>query len=82
MFDMITEENDFCRGESDYDDGEGDSTRNIKKFRKQIEHLNKDLDELIYSGEDGEGDDVEECYDDSMQVKRAKRIMRKQSGKP
>ena len=65
MFDQITEENDyFGRGESDYDDGEGDSTKNIKKFRKQIEHLNTDLHELIYSGEDGEDDDGEDGHDD------------------
>ena len=34
MFDYLTEENDFGRGESDSaDDGEGDSTHNIRKFR-------------------------------------------------
>ena len=57
MFDQITEENFYGRGEgdeeSDEDEGE-DATGRIKRFRQQIEHLNSDLHDLIYSGEDEE----------------------------
>jgi len=64
MFDQITEENYYGRGEcddSDEDEGE-DATRRIRKFRQQIEHLNSDLHDLIYSGEDEESgaDEVDE----------------------
>lgn len=64
MFDQITEENDYGRGEGDSDsanDGE-DATTHIRKFRQQIEHLNSDLHDLIYEGEDGdsaEEDDID-----------------------
>ena len=56
MFDQITEENYYGRGEqSDDSQDEGeDATRHIKKFRQQIEHLNSVLHDLIYSGEDEE----------------------------
>lgn len=61
MFDAITEDNFIGRGESDYDDGEDNNqTHNIKRFRQQIEHLNCDLHDLIYSGEEDEdGDEME-----------------------
>jgi hypothetical protein len=37
------------------DEGEdGDATNKIRKFSQQIEHLNSDLHDLIYNGEDGE----------------------------
>ena len=55
MFDQITEENYYGRGEESDDDDDGeDATRRIKRFRQQIEHLNSDLHDLIYSGEDEE----------------------------
>ena len=66
MFDQITEENDYGRGEGDSDsanDGE-DATTHIRKFRQQIEHLNSDLHDLIYEGEDG--DSAEEDDMDSF----------------
>lgn len=57
MFDQITEENYFGRGESDSENDGEDNAGNIKKFRQQIEHLNSDLHDLIYSGEGGESGD-------------------------
>ena len=68
MFDQLTEELD-ARGESS-NDGEGDSTCNLKKLRNKMEILNSDLHE-IYEGEDaceGEGDDGDEVVHKGMDI--------------
>lgn len=86
MFDQITEENYYGRGEqSDASDEGEDATQNIKKFRQQIEHLNSDLHDLIYSGEDegesGPEDDLD-CVTQTRSTKMKKLIGFKKSGKP
>ena len=81
MFDYLTEENDFCRGESDSGDGEGDSTHNIHKFRQKMEVLNQDLHhDQIFDGEDGEDADLDEDSPDVLNTKM--KIKVKKSGKP
>ena len=83
MFDQITEENYYGRGEqSDQSDEGEDATKNIKKFRQQIEHLNSDLHDLIYSGEeDDEGEDGIDSLTQRSGAK-AKKMHFKKSGKP
>ena len=82
MFDAITEDNFIGRGESDYDDGEDNNqTHNIKRFRQQIEHLNCDLHDLIYSGEEDEDGDLENLEGQDSR-NRAKVRRPRKSGKP
>ena len=86
MFDQITEENYYGRGEqSDASDEGEDATQNIKKFRQQIEHLNSDLHDLIYSGEDEEESGAEDDINSLTQARSTKiKGMKgfKKSGKP
>ena len=80
MFDQITEENYYGRGEqSDDSQDEGeDANRRIKKFRQQIEHLNSDLHDLIYSGEDEESG--EDDFDDVAQLQNKRKVTYKKMG--
>ena len=83
MFDCLTEENDFGRGESGSSDGENDSTHNIHKFRQKMEVLNQDLHhDQIFDGEDGEDADLGEDQDSPEVLNTKKKIKVKKSGKP
>ena len=83
MFDHLTEENDFGRGESDSDADENDSTHNIKKFRQKMEVLNKDLHhDQIFEGEDGEDADLSEGQESPGRLQSKKKMIVKKSMKP
>ena len=83
MFDYLTEENDFGRGESDSGDGENGSTHNIHKFRQKMEVLNQDLHhDQIFDGEDGEDADLGEDQDSPEVLNTKKKMTVKKSGKP
>ena len=63
------EESDGESEESDDDEGE-DANGRIRRFRQQIENLNSDLHDLIYSGEDEESEAEESKDDQLMQSQR------------
>ena len=84
MFDQITEENYYGRGEESDDDEGEDATGRIRRFRQQIEHLNSDLHDLIYSGEDEESGAEDAQDGPKLTLKNSKKTIFKKigSGKP